>query len=130
MPIIPATQEAEIRRITVQSQPRQIVQKTLSQKNPSQNRADGVAQGVGPEFKPYYCQKKKRKKEAGGRDEGREGGREGGRDRGRSSMCTGNKARDGTPKDPKLPTVQSFVIHCTLRKFQCSYSTTHKVPKL
>jgi hypothetical protein len=29
----PATQEAEIRRITVQSQPRQIVDKTLSQKN-------------------------------------------------------------------------------------------------
>jgi hypothetical protein len=29
-----ATQEAEIRRITVQSQPRQIVQDTLSQKKP------------------------------------------------------------------------------------------------
>jgi hypothetical protein len=37
-PVIPATQEAEIRRITVQSQPRQIVHKTLSQKNPSQKR--------------------------------------------------------------------------------------------
>jgi hypothetical protein len=32
MPIILATQEAEISRITVQSQPRQIVQKTLSRK--------------------------------------------------------------------------------------------------
>jgi hypothetical protein len=32
-PIILATQEAEIRRITVQSQPGQIVLKTLSQKN-------------------------------------------------------------------------------------------------
>jgi hypothetical protein len=31
-PIILATQEAEIRRIEVQSQPRQIVCKTLSQK--------------------------------------------------------------------------------------------------
>jgi hypothetical protein len=31
MPVIPATQEAEIRRIAVQSQPRQIVCKTLSQ---------------------------------------------------------------------------------------------------
>jgi hypothetical protein len=38
MPIIPATQEAEIRRITVQNQPRQIVRETLSQKNPSQRK--------------------------------------------------------------------------------------------
>jgi hypothetical protein len=30
MPVIPATQEAEIRRIVVQSQPGQIVPKTLS----------------------------------------------------------------------------------------------------
>jgi hypothetical protein len=28
-------------------------------KNPSQKRAGGVAQGVGPEFKPQYCKKKK-----------------------------------------------------------------------
>jgi hypothetical protein len=52
MPVILATQEAEIRRIAFQSQPRQIVHKTLSQKNPSQKRAGGVAQGVGPKFKP------------------------------------------------------------------------------
>jgi hypothetical protein len=32
-PVILATPEAEIRRITVQSQPRQIILKTLSQKN-------------------------------------------------------------------------------------------------
>jgi hypothetical protein len=32
MPINPAAQEAEIRRIMVQSQPRQIVHKTLSKK--------------------------------------------------------------------------------------------------
>jgi hypothetical protein len=32
-PVILATQETEIRRITVGSQPRQIVHKTLSQKN-------------------------------------------------------------------------------------------------
>jgi hypothetical protein len=32
MPVILATQEAEIRRIIVRSQPRQIVQETLSQK--------------------------------------------------------------------------------------------------
>jgi hypothetical protein len=39
---------------------------TLYQKHPSQKkRAGGVAQGVGPEFKPQYHQKKKkeRKKE-------------------------------------------------------------------
>jgi hypothetical protein len=35
-PVILATQETEIRKITVQSQPGQIVCKTLSQKNPSQ----------------------------------------------------------------------------------------------
>jgi hypothetical protein len=38
MPIILASQEAEIRRITVQSQPGQIVRETLSRKNPSQNK--------------------------------------------------------------------------------------------
>jgi hypothetical protein len=38
---------------------RQIVQETLSQKNPSQ-KAGGVAKGVGPEFKPEYHQKKER----------------------------------------------------------------------
>jgi hypothetical protein len=57
-PVILATQEAEISRIVVQSQSRQIVCKTLSQKKKkkSQKRAGGVAQGVGPEFKPQYCQ--------------------------------------------------------------------------
>jgi hypothetical protein len=52
-PVILATQKAEIRRITVRSQPRQIVHETLSQKkkkNPSQKRVDGVAQGVVPEL--------------------------------------------------------------------------------
>jgi hypothetical protein len=38
MPVILATQEAEIRRIAVRSQPRQTVHKTLSRKNPPQNR--------------------------------------------------------------------------------------------
>jgi hypothetical protein len=36
MPVILAAQEAEIRRIAVQSQPRQIVHKTLSWKTLSQ----------------------------------------------------------------------------------------------
>jgi hypothetical protein len=58
MPVIPATQEeAEIRRIMVQSWPRQIVHETLSWKNPSQKRVGGVAQDVSPEFKfQYYKQ--------------------------------------------------------------------------
>jgi hypothetical protein len=58
-PAIPATQEAEIRRTAVQSQPRQIAHKTLSRKNPSQKRAGGVAVGVVPEFKLQYRKKKK-----------------------------------------------------------------------
>jgi hypothetical protein len=33
-PVILATQEAEIRRFVVQSQPRQIIHETLSQRNP------------------------------------------------------------------------------------------------
>jgi hypothetical protein len=60
MPVILATQEVEIRRTVVQSQPRQIVPETLSQKPiMKKRRAGGVAQGIGPEFKSQYCQKKK-----------------------------------------------------------------------
>jgi hypothetical protein len=54
MPVILATQEAEIRRIVVQSEPRQILHNTLSRENPSQKKAGGEAQGVHPEFKPQY----------------------------------------------------------------------------
>jgi hypothetical protein len=57
MPVIPATQEAEIRRITVRRQPRQIVHETLSKKTHHKKRAGGVAQGGGLEFKPKYCKK-------------------------------------------------------------------------
>jgi hypothetical protein len=53
-PVILATQEAEIWRITVRSQPGQILCKTPPQKNPSQKRAGGVAYGVSPEFKSQY----------------------------------------------------------------------------
>jgi hypothetical protein len=49
-----ATQEAEMRRIIIQSQPGQIVHKNLTQKYPTQKRDSGMAQGVGPEFKPQY----------------------------------------------------------------------------
>jgi hypothetical protein len=54
--VILATQEAKIRRIVVQSQPRQqfkrpYLKKTLHKKG---GGGAGVAQGVGPEFKPQY----------------------------------------------------------------------------
>jgi hypothetical protein len=62
MPVILATQDAEIRRIKVQSHPRQIVLETLSRKNSPQKKwAGGVVQGVSPEFKLQYCKKKKKK---------------------------------------------------------------------
>jgi hypothetical protein len=53
MLIILATQE-----ITFRSQTRQIVCETLSQKTNHENKAGGVAQGEGPEFKPQYQKKK------------------------------------------------------------------------
>jgi hypothetical protein len=43
----------------VQTQPGKILCETLSRKYPTQKRAGRVAQGVGPEFKPQYCKKKK-----------------------------------------------------------------------
>jgi hypothetical protein len=56
----PGTQETEIRRIVVLSQPGQIVHKTLSLKTLHKNRAGRVTQGEGPEFKPQYHKKKKK----------------------------------------------------------------------
>jgi hypothetical protein len=41
------------------TQSQQIVHKTLSQKTFHKNRAGGMAQGEGPEFKPQYHKKKK-----------------------------------------------------------------------
>jgi hypothetical protein len=61
MAIILATQETEIRRIMVQSQPRQIDCETLSQKYPSQERAGGVAQGDGALSSSSSTAKKKKK---------------------------------------------------------------------
>jgi hypothetical protein len=52
---------SEIRRIVAGGQPGQIVLETLCQKKLSQKRAGGEAQGVVPEFKPQYHQKKKKK---------------------------------------------------------------------
>jgi hypothetical protein len=57
MPVILATQEAEIRGTVVQSQQGKYFKRLYLVKNLSQKRASGVAQGVGPEFKSQ-CQKK------------------------------------------------------------------------
>jgi hypothetical protein len=47
-------QEAVIRKIAVQNQPRQIVRETLPQKTLSQNI--GLVEWLkGPEFKPQHC---------------------------------------------------------------------------
>jgi hypothetical protein len=56
-PVILATQEVEIRRIAVQSQPSQIVQKTLSQKIPSQK---GWWSGSACSSSPSTTKKKKK----------------------------------------------------------------------
>jgi hypothetical protein len=40
-----------------------VVLETLSLKNPSQKRAGGVAQGIGPEFKPQYHKQNNNKKD-------------------------------------------------------------------
>jgi hypothetical protein len=57
MPVILATQEAQIRRIMIQSQPGVIVWGTLSQKTHHKKRASGVAQSVDHEFKSQCCKK-------------------------------------------------------------------------
>jgi hypothetical protein len=54
MPIILATQEAEIRRITVRSQPRQMFTRPYLKIPFTKNRAGKVAQSEGPKFKPQY----------------------------------------------------------------------------
>jgi hypothetical protein len=57
VPVILATQEAEIRRITVQSQPWANSSRDPILKKPFTKKTGGVAQGVGPEFKPQYHKK-------------------------------------------------------------------------
>jgi hypothetical protein len=52
-----------VRRIEIQSQPGQIVHKTLSQNALHKNRAGGVAQSEeGPDFKPQYRKNKQETK--------------------------------------------------------------------
>jgi hypothetical protein len=60
MSVIPAIQEAEVRRIMVQSQPEKQFSRPYLKKTHPKKRAGGVAQGVGPEFKPQYRKKKKK----------------------------------------------------------------------
>jgi hypothetical protein len=63
MLVILATQKSKIRRIVVQRQPRQIVPEILPGNYPSQKRVSGVAQGVGPEFKPQNNNNNKKLKD-------------------------------------------------------------------
>jgi hypothetical protein len=44
----------------IQNQQGQLVPETLFQKNPSQKRNGGVAQGVHPEFNFQYCKGRKK----------------------------------------------------------------------
>jgi hypothetical protein len=62
-PGILATQEAEIGGSRLEGSPGKQFCETLYRKTLYQKRAGGVAQGVGPEFKPQYCKKQKRGKE-------------------------------------------------------------------
>jgi UDP-N-acetylglucosamine:LPS N-acetylglucosamine transferase len=112
MPVILATWEAEIRRITVRSQPRQIVHETLSRKNPSQKRASRVAQGVGLEFKPQYCKKRKKEKEERKKERKKEKEKKEGRERDRKKRKRERKKereRKGERKDMEAT-------------FQCSHT--------
>jgi hypothetical protein len=59
MAVILTAKEAETRKMVVQSQPKQIVCKTLSQKTPLRKRVVVQVQGISPEFKTQYCKKKK-----------------------------------------------------------------------
>jgi hypothetical protein len=60
MPVILATQETEIRKIMVQSQPRQIVPGDRILKKPITKKGWwSGSSSSGPKFKPQYCKKKK-----------------------------------------------------------------------
>jgi hypothetical protein len=69
-PVIPAIQEQRPGGLQFEASPA-IIWETLSQKNPSQKRGDGVAQGVDPEFKPSTEKKKYWRGEGAGKGEGR-----------------------------------------------------------
>jgi hypothetical protein len=54
MSVILTAQEAEIRRTVVRSQSKQKVRPYLEKTHHGKKRAGGVAQCIGPEFKPQY----------------------------------------------------------------------------
>jgi hypothetical protein len=56
----PTTQEAEIRRVAIQSQPKQIDHKTISKSPIRKHWVCGVAQDESPEFKAQYHKKKEK----------------------------------------------------------------------
>jgi hypothetical protein len=58
MPVILATQAAEISRMVVQRQPWANSSQDPILQNPSWERAGGMAQGVGTEFKAQYQKNK------------------------------------------------------------------------
>jgi hypothetical protein len=64
-PVIPTTQEDQE---DCGSKPAQAnsSRDPISKNTQHKNRAGGVAQGEGPEFKPQYCKKKKKKKKVQG----------------------------------------------------------------
>jgi hypothetical protein len=72
-------------------------------KNPSQKRAGGVAQGVGPEFKPQYQKKKKEKKEH------REGWKSGS-----SGNCQPRNNKKCHLPHPQHPQCNMFQNYCTV----------------
>jgi hypothetical protein len=59
LPVILATQEAEIRSLVVQSQTRQILSRPCLENNPLKKWTGEVAQSVGPEVKPLFPHKEK-----------------------------------------------------------------------
>jgi uncharacterized protein (UPF0128 family) len=61
-PVILTSQEAEISRIVVRSQPQANSSQDPISKKPFKKRVIGVAQGEGLEFKLQYHKKKKKKK--------------------------------------------------------------------
>jgi hypothetical protein len=62
VPVILATQEAEVRKIAVQSQHQanSLRGPISKKKNHKKGLVEWLAQGIGPEFKPPYYKKKKK----------------------------------------------------------------------
>jgi hypothetical protein len=90
MPVILATWEAEIKRIAVQGQPRQIVYETLAQKYLTQKRAGRVVQVPSKHealsANPTSAQKRKRKREREREKEGRKEGKKEGKKNKKSKL--------------------------------------------